>query len=133
MTRVARGTGPVAPPPSRGRVALTAVILAVPLLGLWLLVARPALDLEWEHQPAHFWIVLAAGAINAALAWAVGSAARLRRDARLVLVSLSFLAAAGFLALHALATPGVLLAGSNTGFALATPVGLTVAAVFAAW
>jgi class 3 adenylate cyclase len=34
--------------------------------------------------------------------------------------------------LHALATPGVLLAGSNAGFALATPVGLAVAAVFAA-
>lgn len=133
MTRIAPGTGPVAPPPSPARVALVVAILAVPLLGLWLLVARPALDLEWEHQPAHFWIVLAAGAINAALAWAVGSAARLRRDARLVLVSLSFLAAAGFLALHALATPGVLLESSNTGFALATPVGLTVAAVFAAW
>lgn len=133
MTRIAPGTGPVAPPPSPARVALVAAILAVPLLGLWLLVARPALDLEWEHQPAHFWIVLAAGAINAALAWAVGSTARLRRDARLVLVSLSFFAAAGFLALHALATPGVLLESSNTGFALATPVGLTVAAVFAAW
>ncbi|KZE95093.1 Adenylate cyclase 1 [Agromyces sp. NDB4Y10] len=133
MTRIAPGTGPVAPPPTGGRVALVAAILAVPLLGLWLLIARPALDLQWEHQPAHFWIVLAAGAINAALAWAVGSAARLRRDARLVLVSLSFLAAAGFLALHALATPGVLLEASNTGFALATPVGLTVAAVFAAW
>ncbi|MEI5582765.1 MULTISPECIES: adenylate/guanylate cyclase domain-containing protein [unclassified Agromyces] len=133
MTRIAPGTGPVASPPSPGRVALIAAILAVPLLGLWLLVARPALDLQWEHQPAHFWLVLAAGSINAALAWAVGSAARLRRDARLVLVSLSFLAAAGFLALHALATPGVLLEGSNTGFALATPVGLTVASVFAAW
>ncbi|MGR0320063.1 adenylate/guanylate cyclase domain-containing protein [Agromyces sp. ZXT2-3] len=133
MTEPAPGTGPAAPPPTPGRIAWTIVLLAIPLAGLALLIARPALDLEWEHQPTHFWLVLAAGAINAALAWAVAAAARLRRDARLVLVSLSFLAAAGFLALHALATPGVLLSGSNTGFQLATPVGLTVAAGFAAW
>jgi len=133
VSELAPGTGPTAPPPTAGRVAWAVVLLAIPLAGLALLIARPALDLEWEHQPTHFWLVLAAGAINAALAWAVAAAARLRHDARLVLVSLSFLAAAGFLALHALATPGVLLSGSNTGFALATPVGLTIAAVFAAW
>ncbi|WP_353827487.1 adenylate/guanylate cyclase domain-containing protein [Agromyces sp. SYSU T0242] len=133
MSRIAPGTGPAAPPPAAGRIAWSAALLALPLAGLALLIARPGLDLAWEHQPTHFWLVLAAGAINAALAWAVAAAARLRRDPRLVLVSLSFLAAAGFLALHALATPGVLLAGSNTGFALATPVGLTVAAIFAAW
>lgn len=133
MSAIAPGTGPVAPPPARGSVALTVAALALPMIGLVMLIVRPVLDLEWEHQPTHFWLVLAVGAINAALAWVVGAAARLRHDARLVLVSLSFLAAAGFLALHALATPGVLLAESNTGFALATPAGLTVAAVFAAW
>ncbi|MBM7504359.1 adenylate/guanylate cyclase domain-containing protein [Agromyces aurantiacus] len=133
MTSIAPGTGPTAPPPTRTSLALTAAALAVPVIGLVMLVARPALDLQWEHQPTHFWLVLAVGAINAALAWVVGAAARLRRDARLVLVSLSFLSAAGFLALHALATPGVLLAESNTGFALATPAGLTLASVFAAW
>ena len=57
-------------------------------VNLWLkealLDARPALDLQWEHQPTHFWLVAAVGAINAALAWAVGAAARLRKDARLV-------------------------------------------------
>jgi hypothetical protein len=37
-----------------------------------------------------------------------------------------FVARAGFLRLHALATPGVLL-GRNKGFELATPVGLVVA------
>jgi adenylate cyclase len=133
VSSIAPGTGPVAPPPTRGSVALTVAALALPMIGLVLLIVRPVLDLEWQHQPTHFWLVLAVGAINAALAWVVGAAARLRHDARLVLVSLSFLAAAGFLALHALATPGVLLAESNTGFALATPAGLTVAAVFAAW
>src|ERR671931_328353 len=56
---------------------------------------------------------------------------RNRRDARLFLVSLACLSSAGFLGLHALATPGVLL-GKNAGFELATPVGLVVASAFAA-
>lgn len=133
MSADVRGTGPQAPPVGAGRMLLTGVILLIPLAGLALLVARPELDAEWEHHPAHFWLVLAVGAINAALAWAVGAAARLRGDARLLLVAMSFFAAAGFLALHALATPGVLLESSNTGFALATPVGLAIASVFAAW
>ena len=47
-------------------------------------------------------------------------------------MSLSFLAASGFLALHALATPGVLLDKPNLGFVIATPVGLLLAAALAA-
>ncbi len=66
-------------------------------------------------------------ALNAALAYGTGVAARKRRDRRVHLVSLAFLAAAGFLALHALATPGVLLDKSNLGFVIATPIGLLVA------
>jgi class 3 adenylate cyclase len=49
-----------------------------------------------------------------------------------MLVSLSFLSAAGFLALHALATPNVLLTGTNPGFNLAIPVGLAIGSLFAA-
>jgi len=59
-------------------------------------------------------------------------AARRRGDRRVHLVSQSFLAASGFLALHALATPGVLLDRYNLGFVIATPVGLVVAGAFAA-
>ncbi|HEU4330557.1 MAG TPA: adenylate/guanylate cyclase domain-containing protein, partial [Lapillicoccus sp.] len=62
---------------------------------------------------------------------ASADAARRRHDARLVLVGLSFMAAAGFLGLHALATPGVLLPRSNAGFVVATPVGLLIASVLA--
>ena len=51
---------------------------------------------------------------------------------RLFLVSMVLLTSAGFLALHALATPGVVLAGPNGGFMLATPVGLVLASAFAA-
>jgi adenylate cyclase len=98
---------------------------------LVVVLAHPAVDESWENHPAHFWLVLTAAAINVALGYAVGVAARRRRDARLFLVSLAFVSAAGFLGLHALATPGVLI-GKNAGFELATPVGLVVAGVFAA-
>ena len=54
-------------------------------------------------------------AINVALAIQVSRAASLRSDARLLLVGYAFLIAAGFLLLHALATPGVIVAGANVG------------------
>ena len=107
-------------------------LLLAPLVGFALLMARSDLDGTWEHHPAHFWLVLAVAAVNVALAYATGEAARARGDARLFLVSLTFLVSAGFLGLHALATPGVLLAGQNAGFVLATPAGLLAGALFAA-
>jgi adenylate cyclase len=114
------------------RIGLTAAVLAVPLLGLALLLWRPALDVRWENHPAHFWLVLSTAVISAILAYATGEAAVRRGDARLLYVSLAFLSSAGFLALHALATPGVLLGRSNVGFAIATPVGVAIGSVFAA-
>jgi class 3 adenylate cyclase len=108
------------------------VVVVAPLLLLVLLLARPASDKSWENHPAHFWLVLGAAALATALGWAVSVAARRRRDARLLLISLAFIASSGFLGLHALSTPGVLLAGPNAGFELATPVGLLLAGVFAA-
>jgi class 3 adenylate cyclase len=100
------------------------------LLGL--LLVHPGFDEAWENHPAHFWLVVGAAAVSVGLGYAVGVAARRRRDARLFLVSLAFISAAGFLGLHALATPGVLL-GKNGGFELATPFGLVVAGLFAAF
>jgi class 3 adenylate cyclase len=108
------------------------LLLAVPLAGLFLLLARPGLDAHWEHHPAHFWLVLSESAVSVVLGALTASAATRRGDARLFLVSLAFLSAAGFLGLHALATPGVLLENKNTGFVVATPVGLFLASIFAA-
>jgi adenylate cyclase len=109
-----------------------AIALLLPMAGYLVLVDRPSLDVHWENHTAHFWLVFVVAVVSAGLGFLMGEAARRRHDARVFLVSLAFLSGAGFLALHALATPGVLLAGKNTGFVLATPVGLAVAAVFAA-
>ncbi len=108
------------------------VAIVIPLAGLGLLLARPDLDLEWEHHPSHFWLVLVTAGVNVVLAYVTNVAAGRFRDARLVLISLAFMSSAGFLALHALATPGVLLEQPNAGFVIATPMGLVLAALFAA-
>jgi len=118
--------------PPRARLAVWALLVAVPVAGLWVLLAAPRLDVVWENHPGHFWLVLAAAAVNAVLAYATGEAARRRGDSRLFLISLAFLASAGFLGMHALATPGVLLDGKNAGFVIATPVGLLAAGALAA-
>jgi adenylate cyclase len=110
--------------------ALAAV--ALPAAGFALLLAAPGLDVEWQHHPSHFWLVVLAAATTAALAYATGDAAERRGDTRLFWVSLGFLTAGGFLALHALATPGVFQEASTLGFQIAVPVGLVVAAAFAA-
>jgi ABC-type branched-subunit amino acid transport system permease subunit len=55
---------------------------------LVLVLAHPAVDESWENHPAHFWLVLTAAALNVALGYAVGVAARRRRDARLLLVQI---------------------------------------------
>ena len=94
---------------------------------------RHPTDPHWDHQPSHFWLVLGAAAIAAVLGWSVGVSARRRSDARLFLVSMSFLSASAFLGLHALATPKVLIPGTNTGFVLAVPTGLAIGSAFAVW
>ena len=112
------------------RPALWVLHLALPMLALWLLVARPETDGHWEHHQAHFGLVLLTALVNVALGVVIIQAASRRRDARLFLVALAFLVAAGFLGLHALATPGILL-DKNGGFLIATPVGLFLAGVLA--
>ena len=118
--------------PDTARLWPVGFVLVLPLIGLALLIAQPELDMAWEHHPAHFWLVLSAAAINVVLAYVTNIAAGRYRDARLTLLSLAFLSSAGFLGLHALATPGVLLDSPNIGFTIATPVGLIIASVFAA-
>jgi class 3 adenylate cyclase len=111
---------------------LWTLLIAIPLGGLALVLLSPGADVHWEHHPAHFWLVLGVSVVSVALGAVTSEAATRRSDARLFLVSLAFLASAGFLGLHALATPGVLLESKNTGFVIATPVGLALASVFAA-
>ncbi|MDE3721992.1 adenylate/guanylate cyclase domain-containing protein [Nocardiopsis sp. N85] len=129
---MAETTSPARPRSARPvRFIVWSLHLAAPLAGLWILLARPHLDVEWHHNPGHFWLVLGVALINVAMGLWMGVAARRREDGRLFLVSLAFLSSAGFLAVHALLTPGMLVADAGIGFDLSHPVGLIIASVFA--
>ncbi|QLY31198.1 adenylate/guanylate cyclase domain-containing protein [Nocardia huaxiensis] len=108
------------------RILVWAVHVALPAIGLWVLVANPHLDHEYMHQGVHFWLILGAALLSLALGVLLLRAARTHRDMRLILVSLVFQLNAGFLALHALATPGVILPSANVGFTTAVPVGMVL-------
>jgi class 3 adenylate cyclase len=113
--------------PASRLAAVWAVCVAAPAAGFVLLIAAPRLDVEWQHNPSHFWLVVAVGVANLIVGLLLGEAASRRADARVYLLSLALLTSAGFLALHALATPGVIVDGQSAGFAVASPVGLLVA------
>jgi class 3 adenylate cyclase len=113
------------------RVAAWTFHIALPALLLWLLIARPQLDLRWENHAAHFGLVLGTALLNVVLGVLMAGAAGRRSDPRLLLVAWAFLIAAGFLGLHALATPEVLVDQPSAGFVLATPVGLCVGGLLA--
>jgi class 3 adenylate cyclase len=121
--------------PGRRRSALVigASMLAavLPLVGLISLLLREQLDWDWSNHRVHFTAFLAVGVGVFVLAYAAGGAANRRGDARVLLISLAFLATGGFLGLHALGTHGVLFAHEYAGFKVANPVGLVLAAVFA--
>jgi class 3 adenylate cyclase len=103
---------------------------ALPLIGLISLLLRSKLDPHWENPKVHFVVFAAVGSLAFALAYVAGEAATRRGDARVLLISLAFLATGGFLGLHAIGTPGILFSGELSGFKVAIPVGLLVAAVF---
>lgn len=108
------------------RILLWLVHVSLPAAGLWLLIARPQLDHEFMHQGVHFWLILGAAVVSLALGVLLLRAARANRDMRLILVSLVFQLNSGFLGLHALATPGVILDTANVGFTAAVPVGMVL-------
>jgi class 3 adenylate cyclase len=116
----------------RGAVVAGSLVVAVlPLAGLASLLLRSHLDPHVENYRLHFVVFGIVGGTAFVLGYAAGEAANRRGDARVLLLSLAFMATGGFLGLHALGTPGILFADERGGFQVAIPVGLLVAAVFA--
>jgi adenylate cyclase len=126
-----------AAPASTRRVSRVALIAAwvlaasLPLVGLVSLLLHSRLDPNWDNHRLHFVLFLTVGAADLLLAYAAGESAERRGDARVLLVSLAFLATGAFLGLHAAGTPGVLFTDELSGFKVAIPVGLLIAALFA--
>jgi class 3 adenylate cyclase len=113
----------------RGLAATLAALL--PLVGLVSLLLRSELDPHIENYRAHFVVFGFVGGVAFVLGYAAGEAANRRGDARVLLLSLAFMATGGFLGLHAVGTQQVLFTKEYAGFMVAIPVGLLVAAVFA--
>ena len=105
--------------------------LLLPLAGLLSLLLRSKLDPSWEDHRVHFVLFSTVGGGAYVLALVAGRSAERRGDARVLLISLAFLATGGFIGLHAIGTEGVLFTRDLAGFKVAIPVGLLVAALFA--
>ena len=113
-------------------VAMGVIAASIPLIGLVSLLLRSRLDPHIENYPLHFVVFGIVGAVAFGLGYAAGEAANRRADARVLLLSLAFMATGGFLWLHALGTPSILFSEEHAGFQVAIPVGLLVGGVFAA-
>jgi class 3 adenylate cyclase len=113
-------------------VAAWILAAALPLVGLASLLLRSELDPHFENYRIHFVVFGIVGALAFVLGYTAGEAANRRGDARVLLLSLAFMATGGFLGLHALGTPGILVSQELSGFQVAIPVGLLISAVFAA-
>ena len=126
--------GPSSPSRQRIRAGALASLLAIalPLIGLLSLLLRSQLDPHFENYRLHFLLFGFVGTVAFVLGFAAGEAANRRGDARVLLLSLAFMATGGFMGLHALGTPGVLFTTDHAGFKVAIPVGLLVSAGFAA-
>jgi class 3 adenylate cyclase/FtsH-binding integral membrane protein len=122
--------------PSRQRIRAGAIAellaVALPLIGLVSLLLRSQLDPHFENYRVHFVLFGVVGTIAFVLGFAAGEAAKRRGDARVLLLSLAFMATGGFMGLHALGTQGILFSDDHSGFKVAIPVGLLVSAGFAA-
>jgi adenylate cyclase len=119
-------------PHSLTRAAAALLAAALPLVGLVSLLLRSELDPHIENYRAHFVVFGFVGGLAFILGFAAGEAANRRGDARVLLLALAFMATGGFLGLHALGTQQVLFTTEHSGFMVAIPVGLLVAALFAA-
>src|SRR4051812_19924630 len=130
---MAAASHPVRASPVRDALVASAWVLvgALPLIGLLSLLLHSRIDPSWDNHKVHFVLFGVVAGLDLALASAAGEAARRRGDARVMLISLAFLATGAFLGLHAIGTPGILFTSELAGFKVAIPVGLLVAAVFA--
>ena len=113
-------------------IAAWVLAAALPLIGLVSLLLRSRLDPHFENYRAHFVVFGIVGGVAFVLGFAAGEAAKRRGDARVLLLSLAFMATGGFMGLHAIGTAGVLFQKEYGGFQVAIPVGLLLSAVFAA-
>jgi len=110
---------------------LVVLALALPLLALVFLLRRDFTGVQWTNAGLHFTFYLVAAGTAASLSLMAWGAARRRGDARVLLISLGFLATSGFIGIQAAGTQAMLHDRSLPGFTVSMAIGLVVAAPFA--
>lgn len=104
---------------------------AIVPLALFVLLSQGVLsDPTWAVPNLHFFVVSLTSLIAAFVACLMVVAAGQLRDARVVFLSLAFLAIAGVFAVHGLTTPGALFPGSNPWVGFSAKLSLFLGAVF---
>ena len=93
---------------STAAIFLGVLAAALPLIGLVSLLLRSQLDPHFENYQAHFVVFGIVGGVAFVLGYTAGEAANRRGDARVLLLSLAFMATGGFMGLHAIGTTGIL-------------------------
>src|SRR5690349_5940874 len=95
--------------PSRRRYLWLALLAAGPLI-LLILVWNRALDRSFIHDPfIHVLITLVASVLGVVLALLVLHVAQRAQDARVFLIGIGFLSAAGIFITHSISTPNVFM------------------------
>ncbi|HUG16818.1 MAG TPA: HD-GYP domain-containing protein [Thermomicrobiales bacterium] len=106
-------------------------ILAVLPMSIFLLLDQQvARDPVWQIPNGHFLIVTLTALLTFFVAGLMVIAASQLRDARVVFLSLSFLAIAGIFAVHGMTTPGALVQGMNPWVGFSARLSLFAGAFF---
>lgn len=124
---------PTADPPARhGRWWMIGGALLIGPLLLLLLRLAPALDVKVQSPLGHFWIVTVSSVIAMLMAGLVLRAAVVRRDGRVLLIGMAFLALSTIFFIHAVSTPGVVFTNTRHATQWSTPLALLAAAIILA-
>jgi hypothetical protein len=98
------------------QLATGVVVLAIPAIGLYLLLTNPVDDLNLSVPLRHFVVVSAVSALAAGVAALLAVEALRAGDSRSLLLALGFMLMAGIFTIHGLATPGILVPAGPTGY-----------------
>ena len=116
--------------PTKGQYFVWGGIVSLPVLTLLILLGGIVPDPTWDGPRFHFIVVTITTALSVAMAMLMVRAATQLRDVRVFFLSLTYLAIAGIFLIHALTTPGVLVAGNNPWVGFSAWASLATGAAF---
>lgn len=112
-----------------GRILPGMAALAAPAVALLYLLAHPDRDTVIETYPMHFYAVTIVSVVGFVISGVVTFASARLREARAFFLNLGFLSISGIFFIHALATPGILMAESHPVVGLAARLSLLVGSI----